>query len=154
MVFLGGEYLGAYARIAQNNSWNTTIHSGGRYANFDAHQAWIDLAYRAQAPFNMDFTTVDVAESEDGPIVFEVSAFGGFRGAKEGIGMDAAAKPCSAMPHCVRRPYTLPWGILKFMCAAIAKNFWMFCRTISDTSFVQHHRVWQASMSRPLNVLI
>jgi len=91
MVFLGGEYLGAYARIAQNNSWNTTIHSGGRYANFDAHQAWIDLAYRAQAPFNMDFTTVDVAESEDGPIVFEVSAFGGFRGAKEGIGMDAAA---------------------------------------------------------------
>ncbi|MDQ6952718.1 MAG: GAK system ATP-grasp enzyme [Mariprofundaceae bacterium] len=91
MVFLGGEYLGAYARITQNNSWNTTIHSGGRYANFNAPQAWIDLAYRAQDPFNMDFTTVDVAESEDGLIVFEVSAFGGFRGAKEGMGLDAAA---------------------------------------------------------------
>ena len=39
----------------------------------------------------MDFTTVDVAETTDGPIVFEVSAFGGFRGALEGAGIDAAA---------------------------------------------------------------
>ena len=39
----------------------------------------------------MDFTTVDVAETADGPIVFEVSAFGGFRGALEGAGIDAAA---------------------------------------------------------------
>jgi ribosomal protein S6--L-glutamate ligase len=39
----------------------------------------------------MDFTTVDVAESASGPIVFEVSAFGGFRGALEGAGIDAAA---------------------------------------------------------------
>ena len=38
----------------------------------------------------MDFTTVDVAETRDGPVVFEVSAFGGFRGASEGIGIDAA----------------------------------------------------------------
>ena len=38
----------------------------------------------------MDFTTVDVADTDDGPIIFEVSAFGGFRGAKEGIGIDAA----------------------------------------------------------------
>ena len=33
---------------------------------------------------------MDVAESEIGPIVFEVSAFGGFRGVKEGIGLNAA----------------------------------------------------------------
>ena len=39
----------------------------------------------------MDFTTVDVADTDEGPIVFEVSAFGGFKGAKEGIGIDAAS---------------------------------------------------------------
>ena len=39
----------------------------------------------------MDFTTVDVALTADGPVVFEVSAFGGFRGASEGAGIDAAA---------------------------------------------------------------
>lgn len=90
MVFLGGEYLGTYARIKQNESWNTTINSGGRYEKFDPPQNVVDLAMRAQAPFAMDFTTVDVAETPEGPIIFEVSAFGGFRGAKEGIGIDAA----------------------------------------------------------------
>jgi tetrahydromethanopterin:alpha-L-glutamate ligase len=90
MVFLGGEYLGTYARVSQDDSWNTTIHSGGRYAAYSPPDEIIELGYRAQAPFEMDFTTVDIAETPDGPIVFEVSAFGGFRGALEGAGIDAA----------------------------------------------------------------
>ena len=90
MVFLGGEYLGSYARVSGDSAWNTTIHSGGRYAAYSPEEAVIELARRAQAPFGMDFTTVDVAETRDGPVVFEVSAFGGFRGASEGIGIDAA----------------------------------------------------------------
>ncbi len=91
MVFLGGQYLGAYARVRQGDSWNTTIDSGGKYAGFTPPQSMIDLAQRAQAPFNMDFTTVDVAETASGPIVFEVSAFGGFRGALDGAGIDVAS---------------------------------------------------------------
>ena len=91
LVFLGGDYLGTYARVSQSDSWNTTIDSGGRYAEYAPPAEIIDLAQRAQAPFGMDFTTVDVAETKDGPIVFEVSAFGGFRGALEGAGIDAAA---------------------------------------------------------------
>jgi len=91
IIFLGGEYLGSYARVMQQGSWNTTIHSGGKYASYQPSADLIALAKRAQAPFGLDFTTVDVAETDDGPIVFEVSAFGGFRGAKEGAGIDAAA---------------------------------------------------------------
>jgi ribosomal protein S6--L-glutamate ligase len=91
MVFLDGEYLGTYARVSREDAWNTTIHSGGRYASHTPPAAVIELAQRAQALFDMDFTTVDVAETNAGPIVFEVSAFGGFRGALEGIGIDAAA---------------------------------------------------------------
>ncbi|MEJ1376406.1 MAG: GAK system ATP-grasp enzyme [Candidatus Sedimenticola sp. (ex Thyasira tokunagai)] len=91
MVFLGGKYLGTYARVSQSDAWNTTIHSGGRYEAYSPPDEIIDLAYRAQAPFGMDFTTVDVAETAGEPIVFEVSAFGGFRGALEGAGIDAAA---------------------------------------------------------------
>ncbi|MFO8025906.1 GAK system ATP-grasp enzyme [Thiohalophilus sp.] len=90
MVFLGGNYLGTYARVSQTEAWNTTIHSGGHYAAYTPSEDMIALARRAQAPFNMDFTTVDVAESEHGPIVFEVSAFGGFRGALQGANIDAA----------------------------------------------------------------
>ncbi len=39
----------------------------------------------------MDFTTVDVAMTDNGAVVFEVSAFGGFKGAKEGAGIDVAS---------------------------------------------------------------
>ena len=91
MAFLGGEYLGTYARVSRSDAWNTTINSGGRYEAYQAPQELVDLAQRAQAPFGMDFTTVDVALTDDGPVVFEVSAFGGFRGALEGSGIDAAA---------------------------------------------------------------
>ncbi|MEA3292416.1 MAG: GAK system ATP-grasp enzyme [Pseudomonadota bacterium] len=90
MVFLAGEYLGTYARVSQGDAWNTTIHSGGRYAEHNPSPEIIELARNAQAPFGMDFTTVDVAETEGDPIVFEVSAFGGFRGAKEGMGLNVA----------------------------------------------------------------
>ncbi len=90
MVFLNNEYLGTYARVSRGDAWNTTIHSGGRYAAHSPSVEVIELARRAQGLFGMDFTTVDVAETADGPIVFEVSAFGGFRGALEGIGIDAA----------------------------------------------------------------
>ena len=92
MVFLAGDYLGTYARVPQGDAWNTTIHSGGRYAEHRPTDELIELARRAQAPFGMDFTTVDVAETGSGPIVFEVSAFGGFRGALEGIGINAAER--------------------------------------------------------------
>lgn len=91
MVFLGGEYLGSYARVTGSDSWNTTILHGGKYMAYEATPELIELGYRAQAPFAMDFTTVDVAITEEGPVVFEVSAFGGFRGALEGIGIDAAS---------------------------------------------------------------
>jgi ribosomal protein S6--L-glutamate ligase len=49
------------------------------------------LGRRAQEPFGLTFTTVDIALTPTGPIVFEVSAFGGYSGALKGCGIDAAA---------------------------------------------------------------
>lgn len=90
LVFLNGEYQGAYARVANNNSWNTTIHDGGKYALAKPSDDIIYMAQRAQAQFDLSYTTVDIAETEQGPVCFEVSAFGGFKGAKEGLGLDMA----------------------------------------------------------------
>jgi tetrahydromethanopterin:alpha-L-glutamate ligase len=91
VVFLGGEYLATYARVAGDNSWNTTHRAGGKYASHDPSPEVIEVAQKAQAVFGLDFTSVDIAETDQGPVVFEVSAFGGFRGLLEGCGMDAAA---------------------------------------------------------------
>ncbi|MEJ2609766.1 MAG: GAK system ATP-grasp enzyme [Candidatus Thiodiazotropha sp.] len=97
MVFLGGNYLGSYARVGKAGTWNTTILSGGHYEGYDASNELVALATRAQAIFGLDFTTVDVAETDQGPVVFEVSAFGGFHGALKGIGIDVPALYTSYM---------------------------------------------------------
>ena len=91
IVFLGGEYLTTYARCKTTDSWNTTTVNGGKYAPIDPPQEVIELAQKAQAIFNLDFTCVDVAITPDGPFIFEVSAFGGFRGLRDARGIDAAA---------------------------------------------------------------
>lgn len=90
MVFVGGEYYCTYARVGNKDSWNTTIHSGGHYEKFEPSDDLIELGRKAQACFNLSFTTVDIALTNQGPVVFEVSAFGGFKGALEGCGLDAA----------------------------------------------------------------
>ncbi|MEZ7197159.1 GAK system ATP-grasp enzyme [Pseudodesulfovibrio karagichevae] len=92
IAFLGGEYLTTYARCKTNGAWNTTTASGGKYRAYEPAPEIIELARRAQADFNLDFTCVDVAITDDGPYVFEVSVFGGFRGIQETSGIDAAAR--------------------------------------------------------------
>ena len=90
VVFMGGEYMTTYARCGDGSSWNTTTRSGGKYEPFTPSKATIALAQKAQDLFGLDFTCVDVAETSDGPVIFEVSAFGGFRGVQTASGIDAA----------------------------------------------------------------
>lgn len=90
VAFLGGKYLATYARQKSGETWNTTTRSGGKYVAFEPDDAVIALAEKSQALFDMAFTCVDVVESEEGPFVYEVSAFGGFRGLLEANEIDAA----------------------------------------------------------------
>jgi tetrahydromethanopterin:alpha-L-glutamate ligase len=90
VVFLGGKYLATYARQKNGETWNTTTRSGGRYVPYEPASDIITLAEKAQGLFDMAFTCVDVVETEGGPFIYEVSAFGGFRGLLEANGLDAA----------------------------------------------------------------
>ncbi len=92
--FLGGEYLATYARQGSGGSWDTTTRNGGRYVACEPAPEIIALAHRAQALFpGMAFTCVDVVEATGaGAMVYEVSAFGGFRGLLEANGIDMAER--------------------------------------------------------------
>ena len=91
LVFLAGRYIGAYARVGDGSSWHTTTEEGGAYKPFTPPDEMIELAARAQQPFGLDFTCVDIADSREcGHVVFEVSAFGGYRGLFDSCGVDAA----------------------------------------------------------------
>ncbi|EHJ47118.1 RimK domain protein ATP-grasp [Solidesulfovibrio carbinoliphilus subsp. oakridgensis] len=89
--FLGGKYLATYARQGSGTSWDTTTRTGGRYVPHTPSDAIIELARKAQGLFpGMAFTCVDVVETPDGAAIYEVSAFGGFRGLLDACGLDAA----------------------------------------------------------------
>lgn len=92
VTFLGGEYIATYARVGSDDSWNTTILAGGKYEPYEPSKEIIDLAHKAQALFDLEFTCVDVVETSEGPMIFEVSAFGGYRGLLEGNNIDIAQK--------------------------------------------------------------
>ncbi len=90
VAFLDGVYIGTYARVGKKDSWNTTTVNGGTYEPWNPGDEIIALAHKAQDAFGLSFTCVDVAETPDGPIVFEVSALGGFRGLWESQRMDVS----------------------------------------------------------------
>ncbi|MFW5836576.1 MAG: GAK system ATP-grasp enzyme [Desulfovibrionaceae bacterium] len=92
LVFLGGEHLCCYTRLKKGGPLSDLRSGGGKYARYDPGPEIIRLAEQAHKPFGLDFTCVDVALTPDGPVVFEVSAFGGFRGIKETTDIDAAER--------------------------------------------------------------
>ena len=104
VVFLGQDYLTTYARVKAENSWNTTTANGGRYAPFRPDAAILAVARKARAVFDLAFTCVDIAVTEDGPLVFEVSAFGGFRGVEETTALNPAALVAEHLLARMREP--------------------------------------------------
>lgn len=95
VCFLGGEYLATYARVSQGQ-WTDgspgAKPAAGKYRPAEPTEEIIEMARKAQALFDLDFTCVDVVETNEGPMCFEVSAFGGFRGLRDACGIDAAAR--------------------------------------------------------------
>ncbi len=90
VVFLGGKYLTTYGRKVNGSNWTSSTAFGGSYELYEPGKEIIDLAEKAQSLFDLDFTCIDVVETPDGPMIFEVSAFGGFKGIYETSGIDAA----------------------------------------------------------------
>jgi ribosomal protein S6--L-glutamate ligase len=98
VAVLGGRVVGAYWRVAQPGAWMTTTAAGGRYAPAEAPEAALDLAVRAARHFGLLFTGVDLVETPGGGFsVFEVSAFGGFRGLQTACGVDVAPALAAAV---------------------------------------------------------
>ncbi|MGE0433799.1 MAG: GAK system ATP-grasp enzyme [Planctomycetota bacterium] len=108
LTFMGGEYVATYARVKTSSAWATVTNTGGKYAAVEPADEVIELARRAQDLFGLDFTCVDIAETPDGPKVFEVSAFGGFRGLLEANDFDAASAWADYVLRRVRAGVTTP----------------------------------------------
>jgi ribosomal protein S6--L-glutamate ligase len=87
---IGGAFVGAFYRVARAGEWMTTTDAGGAYAPCDLSSKGVAYAERAAQAFALDYTVVDLVEQDDDFLLYEVSAFGGFRGLWEASGVDAA----------------------------------------------------------------
>lgn len=92
VVFIGSEYIGTYARVGKKGAWNTTTADGGHYEEHEPSNEILSIAKKAQAVFQLDFCCVDIAETNKGAVVFEVSAFGGFKGMLKGANINMAER--------------------------------------------------------------
>lgn len=87
---IGGKFAGAFYRVAHEGEWMTTTDAGGVYAPCELGRKGIAYAERAAQLFALDYTVVDLVEQGDDFLIYEVSAFGGFRGLRDASGVDAA----------------------------------------------------------------
>jgi ribosomal protein S6--L-glutamate ligase len=87
---LGGRFVGAFYRVARKGDWKTTTSAGGVYRPCHLSPEGAALAERAARHFDLDYTVVDLVETPDGYAIYEVSAFGGFRGLWEASQVDVA----------------------------------------------------------------
>jgi ribosomal protein S6--L-glutamate ligase len=87
---LGGRFVGAFYRVAADGQWVTSTSAGGRYAPCRLPREAIALAERATEACGLDYTVVDLVETPERYLVYEVSAFGGFRGLWEAERRDIA----------------------------------------------------------------
>ncbi len=87
---LGDQVLASYYRVAAPGQWQTTTRSGGHYEPCTVPPEVEEVALAAVRVFGLDFSCVDFVETEDGWLVYEVSAFGGFSGLWKAHGIDAA----------------------------------------------------------------
>jgi ribosomal protein S6--L-glutamate ligase len=89
---IGGRFAGAFFRMAAQGEWMTTTSQGGRYAPCDLTPEGVELAERVAHLFGLDYTVIDLVEHEGGYLIYEASAFGGFRGLLEATGIDPSVE--------------------------------------------------------------
>jgi ribosomal protein S6--L-glutamate ligase len=87
---LGGEFVKAFYRVARDGEWMTTTAAGGSYRPCALSKDGVFFAQHAAQVFQLDYTIVDLVETPKGYHIYEVSAFGGFRGLWEAYGHDVA----------------------------------------------------------------
>jgi ribosomal protein S6--L-glutamate ligase len=74
---IDGEVVGAMYRYLPEDvegEWRTNVHAGGRAELVDLDEEFTECAVSTAETLNLDYTGVDILESEEGPCVIEANA--------------------------------------------------------------------------------
>ena len=89
---VGGEVVGAMYRNAPEGEWRTNVALGGDVADAtgDLPEPALATARKAAEAIGLDYSGVDIVETDDGWVVLEVNPTAGFRGLFEATGTSPA----------------------------------------------------------------
>lgn len=90
---IGDELIGAMYRYLPEGvegEWRTNVHGGGRAELAELDQEYEDCAIRAAAVLGLDYTGIDILETNEGPCVIEANAAPSWSALSRVTGIDVA----------------------------------------------------------------
>lgn len=88
---VGDEILGAIYRYPEN-TWKTNVAQGARVEKAPVDAELAELSVKATKTLKLDYAGVDVGETEDGYVIYEVNAMPNWQGFYTGTGINPAPK--------------------------------------------------------------
>ena len=91
---IGGKVIGAMYRYVPSNvegEWRTNVHGGGRAEIATLTEEYEEIALKTADVLNLDYTGVDILESDNGPYVIEANASPSWSALSRVTGLDVAA---------------------------------------------------------------
>ena len=88
-LLVSGDEVFGFRRIA-SQGWKTNVSLGARTEPVDLSSEHVSLARRVASDFGLVIGSVDLIEGDAGPVVVEVNAIPGWRGAQRALGFHVA----------------------------------------------------------------
>jgi len=89
---VGDEVLGAIYRYKPENTWKTNVAQGAKVEKAPVDTELNELSIKAVKALGLDYAGVDVGETEEGYVVYEVNAMPNWQGFHAGTGMSPAPR--------------------------------------------------------------
>jgi ribosomal protein S6--L-glutamate ligase len=89
---VGGEVVAAIQRIGRPGEFRVNIHRGGTAVKVVLTEEEREMAQRAAAAVGLNVSGVDIARSQNGPLVLEVNSSPGLEGIEGATGLDIAGR--------------------------------------------------------------
>ncbi|MEM3849183.1 MAG: RimK family alpha-L-glutamate ligase, partial [Zestosphaera sp.] len=100
---VGGEVLGAIYRYKPENTWKTNVAQGAKVEGAVVDVELKELSIKATETLGLDYAGVDVGETEEGYVIYEVNAMPNWQGFYAGTGISPAPKIVECLFNRLRK---------------------------------------------------
>ncbi len=100
---VGNEVLGGIYRYAPLHTWKTNVAQGGKVSKAYLTSELKELALKATSVLGLNYSGVDVGETDEGYVVYEVNTMPNWQGFTYGTGVSPAGKIAELIIRMLRK---------------------------------------------------